>query len=46
MANIFLIPNSPIKDLTIQYAGKLNKDAYGEDSSDSCIPSFLGYGTK
>lgn len=44
--NIMWMPNSPIKDLTIQYAGKLNKDSYEPGEQFSCVPSFLGYGTK
>jgi hypothetical protein len=46
MANIFWIPNSPIKDLTIQYAGRLTKDNYDKGDELSCVPTFLGYGTK
>jgi hypothetical protein len=42
--NIMWMPNSPIKDLTIQYAGRLSKDDYDRGDEQSCVPTFLGYG--
>lgn len=46
MANIFWIPNSPIKEMTIQYRGVLNKNDWSTKNQNNKPPSFLGYGTK